>query len=132
MADAARTTGVTSTLDASMGATAPQIYDYPAGEAIESGQAVTLTNGELMLATGAAVNAAAQVFGFAGRTVRAGQRLTVFGPGARFGGFTDLTPGTRLYLSATDGELADAATTGGTTAIAMAVTDTDIVTGAWF
>src|SRR5690625_811928 len=119
MATVNRRTGLNSTLDASMAATAPQIYEYTAAEAIESGQAVTLANGELALAS-----AGDNILGFAGRSVRAGQKLTVFGPGARFGGFTGLTPGALLYLGE-DGELDD---TGGEGArpIARAVTDTDI------
>ena len=132
MADVTRTTDVTSTLDASTGAVAPQIYDYPAGEYIESGQAVTLSAGEVILADGSAADAAANILGFAGRSVLEGQPLTVFGPGTRFGGFTGLTPGQLLYLSATPGELADAATTGGTRPIARAITATDIQVIGWY
>lgn len=123
MAEVTRTKGLSSTLDASMGATAPQIYDYAAGTAIESGQAVTLTNGEL-----APASAGDTILGFAGRTVKAGQRLTVFGPGARFGGFTGLTPGALLYLGS-DGELDDSSDDGADgelTPVARAITETDI------
>lgn len=128
MAEVNRTKGLSSTLDASMGATAPQIYDYPADVAIEAGQAVTLnaTGTGLVLADGTAADGLANILGFAGRTVKAGMRLTVFGPGARFGGFTGLTPGQLLYLATTPGELDTAATTGGTRPIARAITATDI------
>jgi hypothetical protein len=123
MAVVNRTAGLTSTLDASMGEISPSIYDYEAGEAIESGQPVTLTGGVLMRAGGTA-----NIMGFAGRTVRAGQKLTVFGPGARFGGFTGLTPGTLLYVDAAAGSLNDA--TGGvgvgTRPVARAITATDV------
>ena len=126
MPDVNRTTGTTSTLDSSSASTAPQIPDYPAGEAIESGQPVYLSGGELLLADGFADDEKAEVFGFAGRSVRAGQRLTIFGPGTRFGGFSGLTPNALLYLSDTAGELSDAPTTGGTSPIARAITETDI------
>ena len=123
MAVVNRTANLSSTLDTSTGEFAPQIYDYPAGEAIQAGQAVTLTGGQLRLAGGTA-----NILGFAGRTVRTGQRLTVFGPGARFGGFTGLTPGALLYLGATAGTLDDAtgAVGVGTRPVARAITATDI------
>lgn len=129
MAVVTRTAGLTSTLDTSTGEFAPQIYDYPAGVAIESGQAVTLTNGRLELAAGAA-----NILGFAGRTVRAGQRLTVFGPGARFGGYSGLTPGALLYVGATAGTLDNAtgAVGVGTRPVARAVTATDIQVIGWY
>jgi hypothetical protein len=133
MPDVTRTTGLTSTLDASSGSVAPQIPDYLAGENIETGQPVYLNaDGMLYRASGAAADAAANILGFAGKTVRAGLPLTVFGPGTRFGGFSGLTPGALLYASATVGELSDAATVGGTRPIARAVTATDIIVIGWY
>ncbi len=131
MAEVSRVTGLSSTLDASSGQVAPQVYDHSAGEAIESGQPVyyRASDGKLYRASGAAANEAANVLGFAGRTVKAGMKLTLFGKGARFGGFNGLTPGTKLYLGATVGSLDTAATTGGTAPVAVAVTATDIVVG---
>jgi hypothetical protein len=126
MATVNRTKGNSSTLDASSAAVAPQVYDYSAGEVIEAGQAVKLDAGVLKLASGSDT-----VLGFAGRSVRAGQRLTVFGPGARFGGFTGLTPGALLSLSATPGEL-DNAPAEGDRPLARAITATDIQVIGWY
>lgn len=123
MAVVSRTKKLSSTLDASMGSTAPQIYDYPAAEAIESGQVVKLDGTGLVLAA-----AGDSILGFAGRSVGKGQRLTVFGPGARFGGFTGLTPGALLYAGA-DGELDTTGDDGNGVdyrPIARAITATDI------
>lgn len=131
MPEVTRVAGLTSTLDASSGQYAPQIYDYAAGEAIETGMPVYLKASDLKLykASGAAAGEAANVLGFAGRTVKPNMRLTAFGKGARFGGFGGLTPGTKLYLGATPGSLDTAPTTAGTTPIAVVATTTDVIAG---
>src|SRR5947207_13575728 len=85
------------------------------GEAIAAGDACYIKNdGLIWRSTGAAVNAAAKVRGFAPMKANAGQVLTIvhhiilnYGSG--------LTPGADYYLSGTvAGGLADAASTGGT------------------
>lgn len=135
MAVVSRVAGLSMAGDASHAMFAPQVYHYTAGEPIETGQPVYLKASDLKLykASGAAANEAAEVFGFAGRTVKnAGQKLTVYGPGARFGNFSGMTPKTKLYLSATPGELDTAPSTGGTQPIAFAINATDVMTGRWY
>jgi hypothetical protein len=97
-----------------------------AGEAIAAGDACYIkSDGKIWLASGAAANAAAVVAGFAAMAASVGEAVTllhdvVFKYGAA------MTSGTRYYLSGTvAGGLADAATTGGTTAIAIAMPGVD-------
>lgn len=78
---------------------------------------------------GTAANEAATFFGFCPAARKAGQAVTLFGAGTRIG-YTDaagLTVGAKYYVAATAGRLDTATTTGGTVAIARAITDTDLV-----
>jgi hypothetical protein len=77
--------------------------------------------------TGAAANAAASCWGFTPRAVKTGEPVTIYGIGARFRYGSGMTVGAKLYVSgATAGLLADAASTGGTVAVARVITPTDI------
>lgn len=98
-----------------------------AGEAIAAGDACYIkSDGKAWLATGAANDAAAKVFGFAAQAASVNEAVTlVWDVRLRYG--ASLTPGTRVYLSgATAGALADAASTGGLTAIGVVVDATRI------
>jgi hypothetical protein len=85
------------------------------------------TDGKVYMSNGTANDANAQVDGFTPNKFRAGEAVTLFGPGVRFGYGTGLTPGANYYLAATAGRLDTAATTGGLVKIARAVSATDIV-----
>jgi predicted RecA/RadA family phage recombinase len=110
-----------------------------AGEDIAAGDAVYLKNdGKIWKATGAAANAAAKCIGFAVKAASAGEAVTVarvnsgimIGYHPKVGG-SDVAAGTPLYLSGTvAGGLADAASTGGTAPIAIAIGDGRIMLGA--
>lgn len=103
-----------------------------AGEAIAAGDACYIKNdGKAWLATGAAANAAAKVFGFALGVASAESPVTLgrgvniaYGPNV---GGTPSAEGAELFLSGTvAGGLADAASTGGTAAIAVVIDDSRI------
>lgn len=105
------------------------IVGLKAGEAIAGGDAVYIkSDGLVWKATGAAANAAAVCVGFAAMAASVGEAVTVargvmFGYGPNVAG-TPTAAGAPLYLSGTaPGGLADAASTGGTAAIAYAVGD---------
>lgn len=85
-----------------------------AGEAIAAGDACYVkSDGKIWLSTGTAVNAAAKVRGFAFAAATVGEAVTlVWDVNFRYG--AGLAPGTAIFLSATAGAIADAATTGGT------------------
>lgn len=114
--------------DGSTGMFAPQISGLLAGENIEPAQPCYIkSDGTVWLANGTAADALAKVRGFATRSTRAGQPVTLYGRGARFRYATAMTPGIDLFLFTTAGTLGDAATTGGTVPIAFAVSATDII-----
>lgn len=99
-----------------------------AGAAIAKGQFVYIraSDGRVLPATGAAANEAARAVGVVLQAAQSGDGVAVLhGVVVEWG--TGLTPGTPLYLSGTNaGELADAASTGGTAPIAIAVDATRI------
>ncbi len=85
------------------------------------------TDGTVLLSTGAAVNAAAKVDGYAAHAAAAiGEAVTLLeGIDVRYG--AGLTPGARLFLSAaTAGALSDTATTGGTAPIGHVIDATRV------
>lgn len=98
------------------------------GEDIAQGDACYIkSDGKVWRSTGAAANAAAQVDGFAAQDAKVAQSDAVtlyndvdwdYGSG--------LTPGTKVFLSATAGAIADAATTGGTGQIGRVIDATRI------
>lgn len=98
-----------------------------AGEAIGAGDPcyIKASDGLVYLSTGAAANAAAKVRGFAAQaaSINAGVTL-IFDVNIRYG--AGLTPGADVFLGATAGALADAASTGGTAPIGFVVDATRI------
>lgn len=98
------------------------------GAAVAAGDACYIkgSDGLVYPATGAAVNAAAKVRGFAAEAASSGDPVTLlFDVVFAYG--SGLTPGADYYLSgATAGALADAASTGGTAPIGYAVDATRI------
>jgi hypothetical protein len=106
-----------------------KISDRKAGVALTKGDLVYLhTDGTWLLGTGAADNAAAKVFGIAMAAASLGEAVTVglLGGGWRWKYSSGLTIGARYFLG-TAGLLADAATTGGTTVLAIALSATDVI-----
>lgn len=98
-----------------------------AGEAIAAGDLLYIkSDGKAWIATGAAATAPAQAIGMAALAASVNEAVTILGPGWRWQYSTGLTPGVRYFVG-TAGLLGDAATTGGTTAVAHAVSATDIV-----
>lgn len=116
-------------VDASTAMVAPQISGLVAGEAIDAGAAcyIKAADGKVYMSNGTSANAAAKFDGIAAQAAAAGQGVTLFGPGTRFRYGTGLTIAGLMYISATAGRLDDAATTGGTTAVAKAISATEIV-----
>jgi len=97
-----------------------------AGEAIAAGDACYIkSDGKIWLSTGAAANAAAKVHGYAAKAASVGEAVTlVFEVNFRYG--AGMTPGATVFLSATAGAIADAATTGGTAPIGFVVDATRV------
>ncbi len=97
-----------------------------AGEVVAAGDLVYLkSDGKWWIATGAALTAPAKAKGMVAVDASAGEACTVLFPGCRWNYGTGLTPGAQYFLG-TAGLLADAATTGGTSVIAFAISATDI------
>jgi hypothetical protein len=99
----------------------------PAGEAIAAGDMVYVkSDDKLWKANGTAANALALSVGMATvAQATAGEPVTAaFGVQFHYG--SGLTPGARYYVSNTAGALDDAATIGGTVAVAYAVDATRI------
>jgi hypothetical protein len=117
-----------ASVDASTAMFAEQVSGLVAGEAIGATDAcyIKAADGMVYKSNGTAANAAAKVDGFAAQAAAAGQGVTLFGRGLRMGYGTGLTIGALYYLAATAGRLDTAATTGGTVAIAKAITATDV------
>jgi hypothetical protein len=89
---------------------------------------VKAADGKIYQSNGTAANEAATFFGFSAKAYKAGMAVTLFGAGTRIG-YADpgtLTVGAKYFVAATAGRLDTAATTGGTVAVARAITDTDI------
>ncbi len=98
-----------------------------AGEVIAAGDLIYINaDGKAYKADGAAATAPAKAVGMAALAASLGAALTILGPGWRWQYATALTPGARYFVGTT-GLLGDAATTGGTTAVAYAVSATDLV-----
>lgn len=125
------TKSASASMDASTGMFAPQVTgNLYAGEALAVAAPcyIKASDGKVYMSNGTAADAAAGFDGFTARACSAGEAVTLFGVGARFRYGTGLTPGASLYMSATagGGVLSDAATTGGTTPVARAISSTDI------
>lgn len=97
-----------------------------AGEAIAVGDVCYIaSDGTVMRSNGTSANAAAKYRGVALVAAAVGDPVTLWrNINVRYG--TGLTPGTDVYVSATAGAIADAATTGGTVAIGYVVDGTRV------
>jgi hypothetical protein len=88
-----------------------------AGEAIAAGDLCYMkSDGKIWRSNGTSANAAAKCDGIAAKDADSGQAVTIF-RGVSFNYGASLTPGARVYVSATAGAIDDAATTGGTAPI---------------
>ena len=97
-----------------------------AGEAIAAGDICYIAaDGTAMRSNGTAANAAAVGFGIAAGDTQAGEAVTLYRNVAFHYG-SGLTPGTPLFVAATAGGLDNAATTGGTVAVARVIDATRI------
>lgn len=101
-----------------------------AGEDLVIGPVYVASDGTVKKSNGTAANAAAKVRGWVARAAKSGEPVTVFtSRGLRFRyAASGLAIGADFYLATTAGGLDTATTTGGTTAIAYAISATDIVT----
>lgn len=116
-----------ASVDASTAMFAEQVSGLVAGEAIDKCAACYIAaDGKVYQSNGTAANAAAKVDGFSAQAATAGQGVTLFGRGTRMRYGTGLTIGALYHLAATAGRLDTAATTGGTVALAKAISATDI------
>lgn len=114
--------------DTNMALTIAQVAGIVAGADIDAAAPCYIaSDGFAYMSTGAAANAAARCRGFSAKAVKAGEPVDLLGEGARFNYGTALTPGADLFVSATAGRLDDVASTGGTVAVAFAVSATDVV-----
>lgn len=97
-----------------------------AGEAIAAGDLCYIkSDGKIWRTNGTSANAAAVVIGIAMEACASGEGCTImWNVNVRYG--SGLTPGARLYASATAGAIDDAATTGGTAPIGYVVDATRI------
>ena len=116
-------------MDTNTAIVGPQISgDLMAGEDLDPVAPCRIhTDGKVYMSNGTAADANAKVVGWTHKKFRAGQQVTLRGPGVRYGYGMGLTPGTDLYLGATAGRLDTAATTGGTKPIARVISATDIL-----
>lgn len=117
----------TPSLSTTLPCPAHSISGLLAGEAIAAGDACYIAStGLAMRTSGAAANAAAKCRGFAAAAASINEAVTLYHDvNFRYG--AALTPGALYYASSTvAGGLADAATTGGTAAIAYAIDTTRI------
>jgi len=90
---------------------------------------IKAADGKVYQSNGTAANEAATFFGFTARATKAGEPVTLYGRGVRMLYGSGLTIGAKYYVSANAGQIADAASTGGTVAIARAITSTDVMVG---
>lgn len=97
-----------------------------ASEAISAGDPCYIhSGGTVKRSIGTTADAAAKVDGWAAGAAASGEAVTLLSD-VEFHWGAAMTPGARLYLSLTAGVLSDAATAGGTGAVAKAVDATRI------
>jgi hypothetical protein len=122
MADIARSAKLSPEMSRCM--FAPQTK-APAGEALAAGDVVyqKAADGKLYKTTGAAATEPARFWGICPRAYAIGEPAVAFGIGAKIGRYCNVAQnvGTKLFISATAGALADAASTGGTVQVARVV-----------
>lgn len=88
---------------------------------------IKASDGKVYMSNGTAANEAAGTDGFTPTSYKAGQPVTLFGKGTRFGyADADLTPGQVLYIAATKGRLDTSPTTGDDKGVAKAINKSDI------
>jgi hypothetical protein len=119
-----------ASLDLSSATHIPQIPDLVAGEAIDIAAPcyIKTSDGKAWMSNATSANEAAEVVGFAARAAVAGEKVTLFGVGARFRyASSGLSAGAMLYLGATAGRLDDGATTGDAFGYAVCLNATDIM-----
>lgn len=85
------------------------------------------SDGLVYMSNGTSNDEAAKFVGFTARATKSGEPCTLFGYSSRFRYGSGLTPGAIYYIGATKGRLDDAATTGDSMGVAMAVSDTDVI-----
>lgn len=102
--------------------------DLYAGEALSACAPcyIKASDGLVYQSNATAADEPSKIDGWTQRAVAAGQPVTLYGAGSRFGYGTGLTPGANYYLGATAGRLDDGPTVGGATPIARAINATDI------
>lgn len=122
------TRSTTASIDASTALYAAQIPDLIAGEDIDVAAPcyIKAADGKAYMSDGTAVAEAAHVDGFAARTAKKDQPITLFGRGTRFKYGAALTPGATLYVGAAKGRLDTAATVGDTVGVAKVINASDI------
>lgn len=122
----------TASVDTQTAMTASQISGLTAGEDIDGVAPcyIKAADGKAYMSDGTAANEAARVDGISAQSCRAGQGITLLGPGVRAGYGSGLTVGD-LYLAATKGRFDTAPTVGGQTKIARIINSTDIQFRAW-
>ena len=102
-----------------------QIHGRAAAD-LAAGDVVYMTStGMLAKANGTAANALALYVGIMPAAAKQGEKAVAYS-GVEFAYGSGLTPGTRVYVSATAGAIDDAATTGGTVPIGIVTTSTNI------
>jgi hypothetical protein len=102
------------------------IVGLKAGEAIAAGDLCYVkSDGKVWRSNGTSANAAAKVDGIAPKAAAVNDPCTLY-RNIEFNYGASLTPGARLYLSATAGALSDTATTGGTAPIGFVVDATRV------
>lgn len=107
----------------------PNLNGLVAGEALLAGAPCHIEgDGMVYMSNGTAANADAVVVGWTIKPYVVGEPVTLFGDGTVMEYGSGLTPGARYFLATTDGRLDTAATTGGTTAIAVALDAKRIMT----
>lgn len=98
-----------------------KISELLAGEDLDSADPGYIkSDGKVWKSTGAAANAAAKVDGWVPTPAKAGAAVTLV-HGVVWGWTNTATPGTELFLGATAGAVADAASTGGTAPIGYVI-----------
>lgn len=128
MADVVR--DVQASMDTITAQDAPQLSgNLFAGEALAAMDAcyIKASDGKVYRSNGTGANEAAKFDGFCPRAVAVGGPVSLYSNGirARYATAT-MTPGANLFVSATPGALADAASTGGTVPIARAYDSSNI------
>lgn len=123
-------TPVSPSVDASTAQFAPQITGMMAGEDLLAGAPcyIKASDNLVYMSNGTGTTEVSHCHGFTPRATKAGQPVTLYGPGTRFHyAAGTMTPGTRLYVGATAGRLDAAATAGDDVGVAFAISSHDIV-----